>query len=459
MSTEQLPITPSTPRRGPRILSLIGSVLLLVFACQLVLQQELIRRGLIGFQETEAFEDAEQIKQLSDVQFTDTAKPANDWPQWRGPHRDGVSTETGLLTTWPDSGPRQLWEVPMGQGFAAPVVARNRVVGFFLNDDHEHVVCWQADDGKEVWHCRYPASYQNTFGNGPRSTPTIDGDRIFTVGGTGIMHCLDSKGEVVWRKDLLADFNASNIKWGVSFSPLVVGERLFIHPGGPNGNSIAALDKQTGKLLWKNLGDEASYSSPLHATLAGQEQIVFFTAQNLLGVTPDKGELLWSFPWITNAEGCNIGTPIIANDYVFISTGYGKGCALVKIDKEGDRFVPRKVYENNKMRNHFSSSVRLKDHIYGFNENILTCLELRTGKVKWRENGLDKGSLTIADNHLIILGENGLLVIAAADPGEFKETARWEAPLKRNCWTVPVLADGKLYVRDQERMLCLKMRP
>jgi outer membrane protein assembly factor BamB len=458
MSVQDHPQPTSQPRKTNwtrRILFSIALVLLVIFVGQIFLQQYLLQAG--------AFEDPEQIKKLKDVKLVDAGKPTNDWPQWRGPNRDGVSTETGLITSWPDSGPRVLWEVPLGQGFSAPVVAQGRLYTFFQEDDQECVVCWDAEKGTEEWRFRYAAHYKNQFGNGPRSTPTIDGDLLYTVGGTGIMHCLRTKpqtpgGEVVWSKNLLTEFAAPNLSWGVSFSPLVVGERVYVCPGGPGGNSVAALDKNTGDILWKALDDPASYSSPVPITVAGESQILFVTARNLAGLSPDKSEVLWQFPWVTNAEGVTIATPIVVQDYVFISSGYNRGCALVKIDKTEGAFTPRRVFENKKMRNHISTSVRYKDHLYGFNEMVLTCMEFRTGKVVWAENFHERGSVLVADGQLILLGESGLLALAEASPKGHNETARWVTGLQNPCWTVPVLANGRLYLRDPKKLMCLDFR-
>jgi outer membrane protein assembly factor BamB len=416
------------------------------------------------FHEGNTFEDLQQLKELQAARFSQE-KPvkAKDWPQWRGPNRDGVSTETSLLTAWPEGALEKLkvWQQPTGVGFSSMAVAGGRVITIVQDGDSEAVVCWHADTGKELWRYRYACKYENDFGSGPRSTPTIEGDFVYTVGATGIMHCLkldpkDNKGEKVWRKDLLDEFGAQNIRWGVAFSPLIEGNLIYTNPGGQDGNSLVALDKRDGTTVWKSQDDQAGYSSPVAVNCAGKRQIVFFTATGLVSVTPDSGALNWRFPWETE-YGCNIATPIAIGDYVFISSGYSRGCTVVKIEASGGKLEAKRVYEHIKMCNHFSSCVLYKDHLYGFNDGILTCMEFRTGKVVWKERGFDKGSLLIADGHLIILGENGKLALAAATPTAYKEKAALKFS-ERTCWSVPVLANGRLYVRDEERIVCLDLR-
>jgi outer membrane protein assembly factor BamB len=410
------------------------------------------------------FNDPDKIRELQAANLpVQTSQPGpSDWPQWRGPNRDGVSTETGFSTDWPKSGPKKLWSQPAGNGFSSLAVADGRVVTMLQDGADEAVACWEADSGKELWRFRYPCRYVNSFGSGPRATPTIAGELVYTVGGTGIMHCLKMQpasavGEAVWRKDLLDEFTASNLEWGVSFSPLVEGDLVYTNPGGGNGNSLAAFDKRTGELKWKALDDAAGYSSPLAVTIGGKRQVLFFTGAGLVSVAPDNGRLYWRFPW-TTPHGCNIATPIVVQDYVFISTGYNRGCAVVKIQPQADGSLsPARVYENNKMCNHFASSVRYKDHLYGFNNTFLTCMNFRTGEVAWKERGFEKGALLIADGYLIVLGEGGNLAVAKADAEKFEKLAEFQASSKK-CWTVPVLANGRLYVRDEEQVACFDLR-
>jgi outer membrane protein assembly factor BamB len=443
------------PGRSRRSRVIVIAVLAVLLAIQVAYQL---------FFTDHTFADADRVQALQNVSVAKTSSVSStqDWPQWRGPNRDGIATQTNLLTAWPASGPVKLWEQPVGQGYASLAIAGGRVFTIMQDGDSEAAVCWDVKTGREQWRYRYQASFVSRDGSGPRATPSIDGDLVYTVGGTGQMHCLKTRpatpeGEVVWHKDVLQEFGAENLRWGVSFSPLVEGDLIYINPGGPRGSSIAALEKRTGALKWKSLDDKAGYSSPIAATLAGRKQIIFFTQFGMAGVTPDEGKLLWRFPWETS-YGCNIATPVAFHDYVFLSSGYGRGCAVLHIEAAADGTLQaRRVYENNRMCNHFPSSVLYQGHLYGFNESRLTCMEFSSGKVKWRESGFDKGSLLVAGDNLIILGETGKLAVAQATPEEYREKSSFQVS-NGQCWVVPALADGRLYVRDDRRVMCFDLR-
>jgi outer membrane protein assembly factor BamB len=380
-----------------------------------------------------------------------------DWPQWRGPNRDGVSRETGLLTVWPKGGPKQLWQAKTGAGYSSMAVAEGRVFCLLQDGPEEAVVCWNAETGQEVWRFRYPCEYKDAQGNGPRSTPAIDGERAYTVGATGILYCLKtSNGEKVWQHDLASEFSATRPAWGVSFSPLIEGDLVLTNPGGPNGSSIVAFNKITGDEVWKTLNDPPAYSSPIAATINGRRQILFFTHDGLVSVAPKDGALFWRFPWDTRF-GANVATPIVVSHYAFISSNYDKGCALLDVLMSTGSWQVRPVYEHNRMRNHFSTSVYYKEHLYGFDDATLVCMNFRTGKILWKKKDFKKGSLLVADGKLIILGESGTLALAEATPDGYQELASFPFSTKK-CWTVPVLANGRLYVRDEEKIVCYDLR-
>ena len=449
----------SRPRRSRWQLWAIG-ILAAVFLLQVVYQLFFTNRS---------FADMERLKALGKLSMAPAKAKGDskDWPGWRGPNRDGVSPATNFLTDWSPSGPPKLWEKPTGGGYSSLAVVAGRVYTLLQDGQDEAAVCWDAKDGTELWRYRYPAFYRHNYGNGPRSTPMVDGDFVYTVGGTGILHCLKTKpatpaGEMVWKKDLLTEFGAPNLKWGVSFSPLVEGDLVYTMPGGPDGNSLAAFNKRTGELQWKNLDDPAGYSSPIAATIDGKPQIVFFTALGLVGVSPNDGTLLWRFPWETD-YGCNIATPIVVQNYIFISSGYRRGCALLDIEDQGGSMQANRVYENKKMCNHFPSCILLNGYLYGFDDTRLTCMELATGQVRWKKisfedrTAMGKGSILGAGNYLIILGEHGKLALADASPEGYQEKAACQVS-ERKCWTVPVLADGRLYVRDEKTLMCFDLR-
>jgi outer membrane protein assembly factor BamB len=253
-------------------------------------------------------------------------------------------------------------------------------------------------------------------------------------------------------------------KWGYSFSPLVEDGLVYTIPGGSGEHCLAAFHATTGKLAWASQDDPAGYSSPIAVTFGGVRQVVFFTGRRLLGVTPKEGKLLWEYPWETRFE-VNAATPLpirarskdARDDYLFISSGYGKGCALVRIVKERGKFEAKRVYESNVLCCHFSSPVLHGDHVYGLDETRdLTCLNVRTGKVRWRKRGFRKGSLIRVNDHLIVLAEDGTLALVECDPERSREVAR-ARPFTDRCWTLPVLADGRLFLRDQKEILCLDL--
>jgi outer membrane protein assembly factor BamB len=384
-----------------------------------------------------------------------------DWPQWRGRERDGISGDTGLRPDWPEGGPPLLWEQPSGKGFSSVVVTRGRAFTLVQHGDEEALVCWSASTGKKHFRFGYPCNYRNPFGDGPRATPTIADEQIYIVGATGIMHCLKAFStypEVIWKKDLLTEFHAPVPQWGVSGSPLVEGDLVFVQPGGPAGNSVVALNKDSGDVVWHKHDYPAGYSSPIAATFAGRRQVLFFTATHLIGVVPETGDLLWEYSWPT-ANHCNIATPIVTGDHVLITSGYEMGAALLEIVKTDSGWRVEEVYKTRRLRDQFSTPVLYQGHVYGFDEANLVCLELSTGKVCWKERGFEKGSLLVANGRLIIYGANGLLALADADPIAYREHGRFRCSEQdASCWSVPALAASRLYVRDQEKVRCYDVR-
>lgn len=419
--------------------------------------------------------DPERMQRLAAAELPTTLvkDSPGDWPQWRGPNRDSVSLENHLLTDWETAGPPILWTKPIGRGFSSFAIARGclytmdqEVVGGEAESSptaqfNECIVCLEAETGKERWRFRYPNRYDERFGPGPRSTPTIDGDFVYAVGPTGIFHCLRADtGAKVWCRDLMEEFQGRPMQYGVSFSPLVDGPYVFVQPGGPDGNSVAAFFKSTGELAWKALDDPASYSSPIVLTTNGTRQILFLTNLALVSFAPDGSRMYWRHPW--KAEGgFNIASPLVLGNYVLLSSGYGKGCALLEIsmDSSGSARIDR-VYEHNRLRPYFAGPVRLGDHLYGFDQMDLVCMEIRTGAIVWREKCIRtyrKGSLIAAAGHLIIVGEAGSLSLVEATPEHYKEKATCRFSQTR-CWTPPAIAAGLLYVRDDAQIICFDLR-
>ncbi len=379
---------------------------------------------------------------------------ALDWPQFRGPGRDGVSREIGLLKSWPDSGPRQLWKVPVGDGFSGITVAGGRVFTLYGQGKDELAVAHDAATGRQIWRVRIDGKYESDMGGGPRATPTVDGNLVYVLSAGGQLHALDTAtGRRVWGRDLTRDFGAKPPQWGVSTSPLVEGNLLLLDVGGSSGNSAAALDKKTGKTVWTSQSDQAGYSAPVAITVGGVRQVLFFTATALTALAPSNGKLLWRVPWRTDWD-VNAATPIfVAPDKVFVSSGYDTGSALLRIKPGG---APDEVWRSRGMKNQFSSSVLHGGHLYGFDNKVLKAVDVATGKDKWKQSGLGHGSLLYADGHLFVLSESGQLVLAEANPAGYREKASAEV-LSGKCWTAPTLANGRLYVRNEEEMVALEV--
>jgi len=412
--------------------------------------------------------DAERLLQLRDAELisADDRRPeSGDWPQWRGPSRDGVSRETGILTAWPKEGPKGLWKAPSGRGYASLAVAKGRVYTVVQDQDveYEGALCLDASTGQTLWRFRYPCMrIIPDHGVGPRATPAVDGDRVYVTGAAGIFHCLNTTtGAKLWRHDLAEEFGEGALPgklayWGHCCSPLIEGRLVITETRGPQGD-VAAFDKQTGDLVWKALPDPAGYSSPIAVTLGGIRQVVFFTGAGLVGLSIEDGKALWRYAWETQ-DDCNIATPVAADRYLFLSSGYDRGCALLEISRQKDgTWRAKPVYTHKRMRCHFSSPVLYQGFLYGFDNEFLTCMDFRTGKICWKQRGFAKGSLLAADGHLIILGEDGNLALAEASPEGYQQTSSFQFSHNR-CWSVPVLADGRLYVRDEKQIVCYDLK-
>ncbi len=399
---------------------------------------------------------------------------ATEWPQWRGPNRDGVSDEVGILKEWAASGPKVLWSRPLGEGFSGISVSQGRVYTMFSKGNDEFVVCLNATDGQEIWRFRSDKNYhEGQGGNGPRATPTIDGNLLFTISAHGKLYALNAEnGEKVWSHDLQRKFGSKMPRWGFSTSPLVDGELLLVEAGGKGEKSIVAFNKSSGDVIWSSHKDKLGYSSPIAITVKGVRQIICFTGTKLVSVSPTDGKIYWEYAWKTGYD-VNAATPVfIPPDKVFISSGYDKGAAVLQmrvfISHDDDRAAVEQIRENQgtirieeiwknrKMKNQFSSSVLHENYLYGFDNSILKCIEADTGEEQWKSRGFGKGTVVLADGHLIILSDRGKLGLAEATPAEYIEKASAKV-LSGLCWTAPTLANGKLYVRNEEEIVCLDM--
>ena len=395
-----------------------------------------------------------------------SAAGAADWPQWRGPDRDGISRATGLLKEWPDAGPQVLWRVSLGEGFSGISVADGRVYTMFSEGEDEFVICLNASNGEEIWRFRSDSTYyESEGGNGPRATPTIDGEFLFTVSAQGKFYALScATGEEVWSYDLIRDFRSYMPRWGFSSSPLVEGNMLLVEVGGNNGKFIVAFNKTNGDVLWSSHMDKLGYASPIAVTIGGVRQLIVFAGLRLLAVSTDNGELLWTYSWRTGRFDVHAATPIfIPPDKIYISSAYGKGSAVVQVKvmdspESGSRIKMevKEVWMHERMQNRLATSILHGNHLYGFHKTILKCIDANTGTEKWKARGFGEGTLMFADGHLIILGDRGKLGLVEATPAAFNEVASAEV-LSGLCWTVPTLANGRLYARNEKEIVCLDM--
>lgn len=377
-----------------------------------------------------------------------------DWAQWRGPTRDGVSQETGIAREWPKAGPPVVWRQPLGIAYSAVSVVGTRLYTMMATDTEEYAVCLDVADASEVWRAKTGPRFDNDRGSGPRSTPTLPGDKVYLLSASGVLHALRAdNGDNVWSRDFVAEFGSNTPGWGFSGSPLVEGDLVMVESGGNDGNALAAFDKESGEIAWTADSGDAAYSSPVAVTYGGRRQVLFLTPRSLVSVAPADGTVLWNYEW---PEGINIATPLLVpDDLVFVSASYDKGSAVVRMTGEGDGVDVEHVWANRDMRNHFNSSVLYGDYLYGFDNANLKCMEAATGDEMWSHpRKLGKGSLIRVGDRLIVLGEEGTLVLAEATPREYNQLAKVEM-LHGRCWTPPTLAHGKLYLRNQEELVCL----
>ena len=382
------------------------------------------------------------------------------WTDFRGPHRDGLYAETAIRTEWPGTGLEPLWSQPVGGGYASFVVADGLAFTMEQRRDEEVVAAYDVDTGAEVWTHAWPAHFRETMGGpGPRATPTWHAGRLYALGATGRFVCLDAAtGAVVWERNILVDGGAANLPWAMSGAPLIVDDMVVVQPGGPHGWSVAAYDRLTGDVAWHVLDDVQGYTSPMLATLGGVRQIVVVSAERATGLRPDDGTLLWEYPWTVPIVP-NIAQPLIINNTrLFLSAGYGKGAALVELTPAGDRFTAATVWETNRMKNKFSSSVLIDGYIYGLDESILACIDAATGELLWKGGRYGYGQLLAAGDHLVVLTERGDLVLVRATPDGHEEVAGFRA-IEGKTWNVPAMAGGRILVRNARQMAAFDLSP
>jgi outer membrane protein assembly factor BamB len=384
------------------------------------------------------------------------AQVGAEWPQWRGPNRDGISKETGLLKQWPEQGPPLVWKATGGGGgYSSLSVANGRLYTMGLRGDREFVIAFDIATGKEVWATPHGKAYRDSRGDGPRGTPTFEAGRLYSLGGNGDLSSIDAKtGKIIWSMNVLQKFGGENIGWGISESPLVIGEKLIVNAGGP-GASIVALNKKDGTLIWKSQNDKAGYSSGMPVQIGDTTQVVFFTNNRAVGLDLKDGKLLWDYPRAAN-NVANVATPVVRGNRVFISSDYGTGAGMVEIKADGKA---QEVYFTKDMRNHHSSSILVGDHLYGFSSSVLTAMRFDTGEIAWRDRSVGKGSLVYADGHLYALSENGVVGLIEATPKGYVEKGRFRIQQDSlPTWTHPIVVGGRLYLRDQDTIYAYDVR-
>ncbi|HLH56257.1 MAG TPA: PQQ-binding-like beta-propeller repeat protein [Verrucomicrobiae bacterium] len=392
---------------------------------------------------------------------------AGDWAQWRGPNHDGISTETGLLKDWPQGGPKLAWEAKgLGAGYSSVSIFGDRIFTAGDKGEESFVEALSLADGKPVWSAKLGKSGpvgQPQF-EGPRATPSTDGELVFAVSQWGEMVCLQAgTGKEIWRKDYTKDFGGACPFWGYAESPLIDGERVIITPGGSQG-AVVALNKKTGDVVWQSKGftDAAHYSSLIIADPGGVRQYIALTPSSVAGIAADDGKLLWKAP--RKGQVAVIPTPVYADGFVYVTSGYGAGCNLFKITSDGGKFSAEQVYANKVMVNHHGGVVKIGDYIYGYSDGKgWTCQDFKTGEAKWQDKEkLGKGSILFADRRLYLRQEDkkGTVALIEASPDGYREHGRFDQPDRssKNSWPHPVVAGGKLYLRDQDVLLCYSVK-
>ncbi len=385
---------------------------------------------------------------------------ADDWPQWRGPHRDGVSTETGLADRWPASGPPLLWRVDgLGEGYGSVAVSDGTIYAQGSRSGRSVVFALDAAGGGVRWERELGPRLRDSRGNGPRGTPTVTGDSLYALTGMGeLARIALADGSVRWQRNILDDFDQRNIGWGISESPLIEGDWVVVMPGGDQG-AIAALDRETGETVWTSSGltDRAGYSSLVAVDLEdGAESlrvIVGFTARAGVGVRAADGELLWHYREPSNRTA-NAATPIYSDGLVFYTSAYGTGGGALRVRVAGDNVSTGQVWFESSLQNHHGGVVLYEGHLYGFFGRALACVDFKTGRIVWRDRSVGKGSLTLADGKLFLVGERHLAGLAEATPVGYRERGRFELEDHGEpSWAHPVVSNGVLYIHNWGELL------
>ena len=386
-----------------------------------------------------------------------------DWPQFNGLHRDNRSDETELLDEWPEGGPPLLWAAHgLGSGYSTVAVVKGVVYTLGNKGTSEALIALDAGTGQKIWSTPFARASHTSNGDGPRGTPAIAGDAVYGLGAEGELVCVDLRtGDLRWHRNLLTDYAAANLGWGICESVLIDGDRILCTPGGTKA-TIVALDKQTGKEVWKTFvrNDHACYTSPIAIDVGGVRQYVHFLSGGTVGVRADDGTFLWRNDRSANGTA-NCSSPLAHGDYVFSASNYGTGGALLKLTSADHSTSAELIHHSPEMKSHHGDMVIVDGLLFGSSDpGVLTCLDLVSGEVKWQNRSIGKGAVTAADGKISLRGEDKEVALIAATGDEYRELGRFEQPERsgQSAWSHPVVAHGRLFLRDQDVLLCYDVR-
>jgi outer membrane protein assembly factor BamB len=396
--------------------------------------------------------EGESVATSVGFQVTET-----DWPGFRGPLRNGITSVKAGEFDWTKK-PTELWRHPVGRGWSSFSVVQGRAFTQEQRDDLECVVCYDIKTGQQIWAHEDDERFDEPLGGpGPRATPTIHESRLYSLGATGLLNCLDAvNGELLWQKNILREVDAKNIEWAMAGSPLIVGDHVIVIPGGNNGNSVIAYDRTSGEKIWSSGNDKASYAAPTLRTLLGTEQVVVFDGEGVKGYSPDAGTQLWNVAW-TNGPKVNAAEPIpISDSLLFIGSGYGQGSGLIELSLEGGVWKTKTLWTSRRFKLKFNAAVRQDEHAFGLDEGILACLNMRTGEQIWKRGRYGYGQILLAGDAIVVQAENGDVAFVKATTERFTELLRFPA-LDGKTWNHPVIWHDLLLVRNGEEAICYRL--
>jgi len=391
---------------------------------------------------------------------------AEDWPQFLGPHRNGISAATGLLDSWPIEGPKELWRVPGGVGMSGIAIAGEHLCTLVQHDGQQWLAAFDPTTGKQQWQTALAPEYKNAQGDGPRATPTIAGERVYAFTGQGVLKCLNlTNGSQIWSHDVVGELNGKIADYGMACSPLLVGDLVIVTSGAPKA-TLVAYRAHSGERAWTAGDDPCGYSSPALLSVGGRQQIVAFTGGSVIGIAPDKGSVLWRYPYETDYE-CNTATPVSVDGNVLISSGENHGSVLLKLKPNRDKFDVEDIWSSqgtrSVLRSEWQTPILLEGNLYGL-DNIgsagpithLTCLDAASGKQLWQQPRFGKANMIAADGKLFFTSMTGELIVVRATPKGYEEIGRKQVsgPTRQ----APALADGRLYLRDDKEIICVGIR-